>query len=134
MKRDYQYDLLKSKNENSADLIKHDEQFNLLPVAPKQERFNAIAMLSSREFEIMHLTLSGVSITEIAIKIFLSPAGIKWRLSQIYNEFGVKNRLELINKATREGLRRVVSQRQMRLKKRVNQLPLNSFLSKALSV
>jgi len=82
-----------------------EEQLSMLPVDAMQERYALDRIiLTSREFEIMQMVLTGHSIIQIAKKIFLSIPGIKFRLSSIYWKFGVHNRLELIKKSCMEGL------------------------------
>lgn len=102
MNKDFQFNLLASVEENLRNLKVHESE--MLPVGKVQERFEGTPILSDVEFEIMHLTLSGVEIKEIALKIYRSVAGVKWRLSQVYYKFNVENRLQLIEKASREGL------------------------------
>lgn len=105
MSKVLQLDLLDSESTRKKKVADHDSQLLLLPVDPMQEKYNQDRIvLSDREFEILHLVLSGHSILEIAAKIFLSIAGIKFRLSSIYWKFDVKNRLELIKKSANEGL------------------------------
>lgn len=101
---EFQYGLLNSKEENLTLAKQHDEQLAFLPVSPFQEKFEGEIRLSDNELQIMHMTLSGVEIYQIAQKIFLSIAGVKYRLSSVYWKFNVKNRLQLIKKATTEGL------------------------------
>ncbi len=100
----FQPNLFATKEENDANQKLFDEQLNLLPVANLQERFEGTPQLSKLELEIMHLTLSGVEIIEIAKMIFRTIACVKWRLSHVYWKFNVENRLQLINKASKEGL------------------------------
>ena len=100
----FQPNLFATKEENEQALQAHNEQFSFLPVPNLQERFEGTPQLSNLELEIMHLTLSGVEIIEIANKIFRTIACVKWRLSHVYWKFNVENRLQLINKASKEGL------------------------------
>ena len=101
----YQPDLLKTKEENDLAFKIYNEQLSLLPVNQLQEKLNIeTPTLSEREFEIMHMVLTGVEIESISLKIHLTQAGIKWRLTQIYNKFGVENRLQLIEKSSVAGL------------------------------
>lgn len=103
MAKEFQFDLLKSKEEN----LKRAELFdsNALPTNVMQEKLaTENPELTDREFSIMQMVLSGLSIEDIAIKIYLSRAGVKWRLSSVYHKFGVANRLELIKKSAKEGL------------------------------
>lgn len=98
----YQQGLLETKEENEK---KYQEQILNLPVSPLQEKqLDAEPTLTEREFQILEMTLKGVSISEIAMKIFLSIAGVKWRLGHIYEKFGAKDRLKFINKAATSGI------------------------------
>jgi DNA-binding NarL/FixJ family response regulator len=101
---EFQYGLLNTAEENIKLAKDHDLQISFLPVSPFQEKFVGEVELSARELEIMHLTLSGVEIHDIAAKIHLSSHGVKYRLSSVYWKFNVKNRLQLIKKATTSGL------------------------------
>lgn len=105
MNKVLQFDLLDNEETKAKKIIDHEAQLLLLPVDPMQEKYALDRIiLSDREFEILHLVLSGHSILEIAHKIFLSVAGIKFRLSSIYWKFDVRNRLELIKKSANQGL------------------------------
>lgn len=99
----FQPNLFASKEENDRNQKAYEEGF-ALPVANLQERFEGTPELSSLELQIMHMTLSGVEIIEIAKLIFRTIACVKWRLSHVYWKFNVENRLQLINKASKEGL------------------------------
>jgi len=100
----FQFGLLQSKEENEKSLKYHDEQMSFLPVANLQERFEGTPELSTLELEIMHMTLAAVEIKDISKQIFRTIACVKWRLSYIYWKFNVENRLQLLNKAQKEGL------------------------------
>jgi len=105
MTRYLQFDLLDTDETKLKKIADQDIQMTMLPVDPMQEKYALDRIvLSDREFEILHLVLSGFSILEIAYKIHLSIAGIKFRLSSIYWKFDVKNRLQLIKKSANEGL------------------------------
>jgi DNA-binding NarL/FixJ family response regulator len=99
----FQPNLFASKEENDRNQKAYEDGF-ALPVANLQERFEGTPELSSLELQIMHMTLSGVEIIEIAKLIFRTIACVKWRLSHVYWKFNVENRLQLINKASKEGL------------------------------
>lgn len=99
-----QYDLLDSNDERLKKTVAFDNQL-LLPVDPLQVKLeDKDVILTDRELEIMQLVLTGVSIPDIAMKIFLSIAGVKWRLSSVYSKFTVRNRLQLIKKCSTVGL------------------------------
>jgi DNA-binding CsgD family transcriptional regulator len=98
-----QFDIFDT-DEQKKDKLKVADQLSL-PVAPLQEKLNIEEpTLTDREFEILHMVLSGTSINELALKIFLTEFGIKYRLSHIYSKFGCPNRLQLIKKAATKGL------------------------------
>lgn len=99
-----QFDLLDSQDERQKKIVEHESQL-LLPVDPLQKKLETEeTVLTDRELEIMQLVLTGVSIPDIAMKIFLSTAGVKWRLSSVYYKFDVRNRLQLIKKCSTTGL------------------------------
>lgn len=103
--KELQLGLLSTKEENEAQIKRHEEQLSFLPANPLQEKLSTeTPTLSAVEYEIMEYTLKGLEIEDIAQKIFRSIAGVKWRLSQVYWKFGVQNRLQLINKAASNGL------------------------------
>jgi len=54
--------------------------------------------LTEREKEVLHLMREGLSNTDIAEKIFVSPNTIKYHIKNIYIKLDVKNRVEAINK------------------------------------
>lgn len=102
--KNFQFGLFASKEENESH-AKAFEQGLILPVNPLQEK-QAIETpsLSQFEFEIMEYTLKGLTIEEIALKINRTIAAAKWRLSHVYAKFGVDSRLQLIHKASKDGL------------------------------
>ena len=100
----FQFDMTETHDEQLKKIKEHDAQLTL-PVDPLQKKFeNENVVLTERELEIMQLVLTGSAIHEIAMKIFLSVAGVKWRLSSVYSKFDVKNRLQLIKKCSQAGL------------------------------
>lgn len=101
----YQPNIFDTLDETNQKHKAHLEQLSFLPVNPLQEKYGQEnPILTAREFQIMHMVLSGLEITDIAAKIFLSTHGVKWRLTQVYWKFGVENRLQLIEKASTTGL------------------------------
>ena len=60
--------------------------------------------LSERQQEILMYLAEGLSNREIANRLYLSLAGVKWNNSEIYGKLGVKNRDEAIERATALGL------------------------------
>lgn len=102
---EHQMDLLKSAEENLQDFERYQLNVVSLPASPLQHKLaTEEPHLTSREFEIMHMTLTGFSIYDIALKIHLSPHGVKYRLSSVYDKFHSKNRLELMKRAASTGL------------------------------
>lgn len=101
-----QFDIFDTDEDKKSKIKKHDEtQMTFLPVNPLQEKHEAEdPILTDCEFEIMQMVLSGHSIPDIAMKIFLSIAGIKYRLTNIYWKFNVVNRLGLIKKTSSSGI------------------------------
>ncbi len=101
----FQFGLLESKETNANKLKQFDEQLSLLPTNTNQEKLAIeTPKLSEVELEIMHMVLAGKSINQISMKIFRTIAAVKWRLSGIYEKFGVANRLELIDLSYSKGL------------------------------
>lgn len=100
-----QFDFLDTPDERAKKISAIDEKQLVLPVDPLQDQLNAAEIiLTENELEIMQLVLTGVEIPAIAMTIRLSIAGIKWRLSSVYQKFQVRNRLQLIKKASSTGL------------------------------
>jgi two-component system nitrate/nitrite response regulator NarL len=60
--------------------------------------------LSEREREILSLAAGGKSATEIADKLFLSPATVKTHLQRVYQKLGVSGRAAAVAEAMRRGL------------------------------
>ena len=60
--------------------------------------------LSAREVEILGLVASGLTNTQVARKLFLSPQTIKTHMERISRKLGVKGRAAAVHKATTEGL------------------------------
>ncbi|HXG93756.1 MAG TPA: response regulator transcription factor [Blastocatellia bacterium] len=52
--------------------------------------------LSSREREVIALVCEGLSNSEIAERLFISPITVRHHLSAIYRKLGVTNRLKLV--------------------------------------
>jgi two-component system nitrate/nitrite response regulator NarL len=60
--------------------------------------------LSQREREILRLTADGESASDIAGRLFLSPATVKTHLQRIYQKLGVSDRAAAVAEAMRRGL------------------------------
>ena len=61
-------------------------------------------LLSSREFEVMHLIASGKTVGEIAEQLHLSNKTISTYRARLLEKMGLKNNAELIHYAARNGL------------------------------
>jgi len=60
--------------------------------------------LSERELEVLNLVAEGLTNQEIADRLFLSVATVKWHTSNIYGKLAVSNRTEAVAKARALGL------------------------------
>jgi two-component system nitrate/nitrite response regulator NarL len=60
--------------------------------------------LSQREREILRLTANGESASDIAARLFLSPATVKTHLQRVYQKLGVSDRAAAVAEAMRRGL------------------------------
>jgi two-component system nitrate/nitrite response regulator NarL len=60
--------------------------------------------LSQREREILRLTADGESASDIAARLFLSPATVKTHLQRIYQKLNVSDRAAAVAEAMRRGL------------------------------
>jgi two-component system, NarL family, nitrate/nitrite response regulator NarL len=60
--------------------------------------------LSQREREILLLTAEGQSASDIAAKLYLSPATVKTHLQRVYQKLGVSDRAAAVAEAMRKGL------------------------------
>ena len=63
-----------------------------------------IEPLSDREMEILDLITIGLSNQQIATRLVLSLATVKWHASNIYSKLGVSNRNQAVAKARDLGL------------------------------
>lgn len=68
--------------------------------SPKQETL----LLSDRETEILEQLSKGMTNKNIAEKLFISPFTVKRHIENIYKKLQAQNRIDLIEKARREGL------------------------------
>lgn len=110
MSKFLQFELLDTEEIRKKKQSDFDLQIPLLPVDPMQNQYNEDnIVLTDKEYEVLPLVLQGHSIAEIALKIFLSISGVKFRLSNLYFKFAVKNRLALIRKSTEKSLQFFIS-------------------------
>ncbi len=56
--------------------------------------------LTTREQEVLHLLVQGLSNAEIAEKLFLSLSTVKTHVSNLFVKMGVKNRTQALEKAS----------------------------------
>lgn len=61
-------------------------------------------LLSDRETEILEQLSKGMTNKNIAEKLFISPFTVKRHIENIYKKLQAQNRIDLIEKARREGL------------------------------
>ena len=79
------------------------------PARPKEEaipdgRGELVEPLSQREVEVLALVSEGLTNQEIADRLFLSLATVKWHTSNIYGKLAVNNRTEAVARAHTLGL------------------------------
>ncbi|MGH3455724.1 MAG: response regulator transcription factor, partial [Nocardioidaceae bacterium] len=79
------------------------EAFALLGTAATGERVGSEA-LSPREVDILRLVAQGLSNTEIAERLFLSPHTVHRHVANIRTKLGVPSRAAAVGYATRHGL------------------------------
>jgi LuxR family maltose regulon positive regulatory protein len=74
-------------------------------IAPKPSPADhLVEPLSARELEVLSFVAQGLTNQEIADRLFLSLATIKWHTGNIYSKLGVSNRTEAVTYATQLGL------------------------------
>ena len=71
---------------------------------PTAEKDSDKPLLTAREAEILRLIASGMTSPQMADKIFLSLATIKWYRKRLLEKFEASNTAELISKAKEKGL------------------------------
>lgn len=87
-----QYDALQKRY---IDLIDGPSTFDLtLQLDELNKRL--VNPLTEREYEVLQLSLSGMTNKQIADKIFVSVSTIKFHLGNVYNKFGVSNKNEAL--------------------------------------
>lgn len=62
------------------------------------------ALLTGREREILHLTADGLSVGQIAERLFLSPNTVKTHCQNLYAKLGVSDRAAAVAAGMRQGL------------------------------
>ena len=76
-------------------------RFNNPPLSASKP---ASTLLSEREVQILELLSKGMTNKNIAEKLFISPFTVKRHIENIYKKLQAQNRIDLIEKARREGL------------------------------
>ncbi len=69
-----------------------------------QPGYSSFEPLTSRELEILHLKIKGLSNQEIADQLFVALTTVKWYVRQVYNKLGASNRREATARAREMGL------------------------------
>jgi DNA-binding NarL/FixJ family response regulator len=80
------------------------ESFLHFPIKEARIRDDEYGSLTPREQEIMRLLAEGLSVKEIAAKLFISPKTVENHRSNIMNKLGLHSAIELIRYAARLGL------------------------------
>ena len=75
-----------------------------LPIKEARIKDDEYGSLTPREQEIMRLLAEGLSVKEIAAKLYISPKTVENHRSNIMNKLGLHNAIELIRYAARLGL------------------------------
>ena len=65
---------------------------------------SAVAELTAAERGLLNLVAQGQSNREVAASLGLSINTVKWHMAQIFNKFGVSNRVQAVNHARQAGL------------------------------
>lgn len=60
--------------------------------------------LTARESEILQLLAAGLSVAEVAARLFISPSTAKTHMSKLYDKLGAGNRTQAVMSAVRLGL------------------------------
>jgi DNA-binding NarL/FixJ family response regulator len=61
-------------------------------------------MLTSREREVLHLAAQGLTSSNIAERLFISPRTVEVHRARVMQKLGLRNRTELIHFAIRRGI------------------------------
>ena len=72
-------------------------------MAPKASG-DAAASLTSREFEVMRLAAEGLSVQQIADRLFVSRETVKKHLSNVYSKLGVHGKMQAVAALQRLGM------------------------------
>jgi PAS domain S-box-containing protein len=93
-------DTLKSA---STDLQRRAAELTLLARPGSEEPTPLRAPLTARQFEILKLIAQGQTTAQIAERLFLSEATIKWHVKQILTKTGASNRAQAISRVLATG-------------------------------
>ncbi|BAU41089.1 MULTISPECIES: response regulator transcription factor [Cyanophyceae] len=85
-----------------SPLAKPNLKLAFLPV--KQARRRASSVLSIREQEVLQLIVDGCRTSEIAKRLHLSQNTVKVHVRNIFNKFGVNDRVQMVVHAFRNDL------------------------------
>lgn len=100
--------LLRALQEQGARLLSAAAGAHLAKVlqcaAPPADRQRAQLDLSASELALLKLVARGLSNRDAAATLGLSINTVKWHLAQIFDRFGVSNRLQAVNAARQAGL------------------------------
>ena len=69
-----------------------------LPAAPPREQ-GLVEPLTAREYEILRLAATGITVDEIAARLFLSPNTVKTHLTHVYAKLGARGRSDAVRAA-----------------------------------
>jgi len=70
----------------------------------EDSRLEPYDMLTSREREVLHLAAQGLTSSNIAEKLFISPRTVEVHRARVMQKLGLRNRTELIHFAIRRGI------------------------------
>ena len=80
---------------HTAEAEEENEKTIIDEGVDRKKRFSEIFGLSEREEEVLFLLIKGLSIREIADKLFISPGTVKNHALKIYAKTGAHSRIEL---------------------------------------
>lgn len=74
------------------------------PLAIENEKDKEVISLSKREIEVLEQLSSGLSYTQIADNLFLSPSTVRKHIENIYKKLQVHSKIEAVQKAKRHNI------------------------------
>jgi two-component system response regulator NreC len=69
----------------------------------EESKLDPYDMLTSREREVLHLAAQGLTSTEAAQRLTISPRTVEVHRARVMQKLGLRNRMELIQYAVRHG-------------------------------